>query len=326
MNLVLVGCGAIAQAFYVPALQGLRSKFSELWLVDPSDRALDVVNSVLPGTKAHELSHVVDAIDAVIVATPNQLHFPVSQAALARGAHVLIEKPFVIWPQDGRALAQAASAAGRVIAINQTRRLHPLTLELRRRIAQNEFGRLRSIVHSEGTKLTWPFESGAGFAPRAQRTGVIMDFGVHVVDFYHWLFQPSWTLVSATHDGFDGPEGLAEIELEADGVPVSIRLSRYYTQENVAHLVFENAEVSFSVYSDSSYDVRFSSGATKTYTAVRPGPVPQTAAEMLLLNFLAACEGREPVICDAASSLPVIDILDATYKAAARYPATVGSV
>ena len=189
-----------------------------------------------------------DEIHLVIVATPNQLHFPLAHEALSRGAHVLIEKPFVIWPEDGRKLVEAAAANNRVIAINQTRRFFPLAHELRRKINEGQFGSLKSIVHREGTKLTWPFESGAAFAQGAQRTGVIMDFGVHVIDFYHYLLQPRWTFISAVHDGFYGPEGLAEIELQANDAPVSIRLSRYHPQENVAHLVFERAEISFNVY------------------------------------------------------------------------------
>jgi len=61
------------------------------------------------------------------------------------------------------------------------------------------------------------FESGAAFAPRAYRTGVIMDFGVHVIDFYHYLLVPDWDVTSAVHDGFHGPEGLARIEITASG-------------------------------------------------------------------------------------------------------------
>ena len=246
-NIALIGCGAIARAFYLPALAKHRTRFCNLWLIDPSDHAVSIAASVAPGKQARQLADVDDEIHLAIIATPNHLHFPLAYEALSRGADVLIEKPFVIWPEEGRRLMEAAAANNRVIAINQTRRFFPLTRTLRRQIQEGEFGSLKSIVHREGTKLVWPFESGAGFAQGAQRTGVIMDFGVHVIDFYHYLLQPTWTLVSAIHDGFDGPEGLAEIELQADGAPVSIRLSRYHHQENVAHLVFERAEVSFNV-------------------------------------------------------------------------------
>ena len=239
---------------------------------------------------------------------------------------MLIEKPFVIWPEEGRRLVQAAAENDRVIAINQTRRFFPLTHTLRHQIGEGRFGPLKSIVHREGTKLDWPFESGAGFARGAQRTGVVMDFGVHVLDFYHYLLQPEWTLVSATHDGFCGPEGLAEIHLQADGAPVSIRLSRYHRQENVAHLGFERADVEFDVYDSGAYSVRWKSGQPASIAGNGKGAEYGSCAEHVLLNFLAASNKFEQALCDAASSMPVIELLDKVYRLAEQYPDNLGHV
>lgn len=326
LNLALIGCGAIAQNFYLPAIAKHRALFGSVWFVDPTDRTRSTAASVVPGSKASLLADVDDQIQLAIVATPNTSHFPVACEALSRGADVLIEKPFVICPTEGRQLAEAATKRNRVIAINQTRRLFPIARAIRQRIETGDFGLLKSIVHREGSKLLWPFESGTGFARTAQRTGVIMDIGVHVIDLYHYVCAPKWAFISAIHDGFNGPEGLAEIELQADGAPVSIRLSRYYKQDNIARLTFESGEVSFSVYDATSYSVTSASGRKET---IPIGPVnsnDQTAAERLLLNFVAASEGREPPVCDPASSMPVIDILDEIYRSAGRYPATLGCV
>lgn len=325
-NLALIGCGAIARNFYLPTLARLRAHFGEIWLVDPADHAFTTANSIVPGKRALKLADVTDELHLVIVATPNHLHFPLACEALSLGANVLIEKPFVIWPDEGRQIVQAANKNNRLIAINQTRRYFPLAAAMRQQMNEQAFGALKSIVHQEGTKLAWPFESGAGFARGAQRTGVIMDFGVHVVDFYHYLLQPQWTFVSATHDGFCGPEGLAEIELRANGAPLSIRLSRYHEQENVAHLLFERAEVSFNVYESGTYLVQWHSGKSESITPKRSGTTEYNGlAEHVLLNFLAASEQREPVVCAATSSIPVIDILDQIYRHARLYPASLGA-
>jgi predicted dehydrogenase len=322
----LIGCGAIAQAFYLPVIAKHRARFGNVWLVDVSSHALAGAAALVPARQVSRLADVTDEIQFTIVATPNHLHYPLALEALGRGAHVLIEKPFVIRPAEGCALLEAVAANDRVIAVNQTRRLYPLTRELRRRIREGDFGGLRAIIHREGTKLNWPFESGAGFAPGAERTGVIMDFGVHIVDFYHHLINPAWTFVSAIHDGFHGPEGLAEIALQADGAPVSIRLSRYYPQENVARLTFEHAEISFGVHDDRAYSVQWQSRKPLAPSTVRTDGEDRSAAELLLLNFLGAGAGREAATCDAASSLPVITLLDEVYCKAERYPATLGSV
>lgn len=325
-NVALIGCGAIAQAFYLPAMAKHRVLFRNVWLVDPADHARSMAASVVPACTARQLIEVKDDIDLAIIATPNASHFALANEALSRGADVLIEKPFVICPSEGRRLMEIAVANSRVIAINQTRRLLPIACALRQQIDAGDFGCLKSIVHREGIKLAWPFESGAGFARSAQRTGVIMDFGVHVIDFYQYLLRPKWTLVSAIHDGFDGPEGLAEVELQANGSPVSIRLSRYHKQENVVRMTFERAEVSFSIFDTESYFVKSASGQTTRIPVKQVAANDETPAEQLLLNFLAASEKREPAICDPASSMPVINILDEIYRSARRYPSALGYV
>lgn len=324
INIALVGCGAIARTFYLPALSTLRARFDRVWLIDPRADVAALAHGV-GARHARALADVHDELQLAIVATPNAFHASVAHEAIARGAHVLIEKPYVVSPEDGRRLIAAATAAHRVIAINQTRRLYSTVSEIRRRFNDGEWGAFESASHVEGTKLAWPFESGAGFCRGAERTGVIMDFGVHVVDLYHHLLAPTWELTTATHDGFHGPEGLADIELRASGAPVSIRLSRYYSQQNVARLHFERAEVGFGVYDANTYWVRTSPRGTPRHAACG-GRDTVTHAESLILNFIAASEGREAPICDPASSQPVIDLLDQVYTRAARYPAAIGGV
>ena len=153
-----------------------------------------------------------------------------------------------------------------------------------------------------------------------------MDFGVHVIDFYQYLLQPRWEFVSAIHDGFCGPEGLAEIALRANGAHVSIRLSRYHEQDNVAHLYFEGAEVSFDVYDSLTYSVHWKTGKSVSIASDRSRDTRYgNLAEQVLLNFIAASERREQPICDAASSLPVIELLDQIYHQAELFPASLGA-
>jgi len=323
-SLALIGCGAIAQNFYVPSLARHRSLFGPVWLVDPSSGPRSAAASAVAGTGCARIQDIDQAIDLAIIAAPNALHFPLAVDALTIGADVLLEKPFAVHPDQGRILVELARAKGRVLAVNQTRRFFPFAAELRDRIRDGQFGPLRSIVHHEGLKLVWPFESGAAFAPLAERTGAIMDFGVHVIDFYQFLLNPEWVFVSAIHDGFEGPEGLAEIELMASGAPVSIRLSRYCAQENIAHLVFDRAKVSFQVHGADGYDIAWRSGA-REHSEPADGH-GLSVADRVLLNIVAAAAGQEALVCSAESSLPVLDILDEIYRNARSYAATLGYV
>jgi predicted dehydrogenase len=325
-SLALIGCGAIAQHFYLPSLARDRARFGSLWLADPCIRSLEAAGSMIASKQCSRISEIDEAIDLAIIATPNATHFALAAEALSRGAHVLVEKPFVLDPSEGSILIDLARRGNRVLAVNQTRRFFPFVAELRSRIRCGEFGLLQSIAHQEGVKLAWPFESGAAFAPSAQRTGSIMDFGVHVIDFYHFLLDPDWSLASAIHDGFDGPEGLAEINLLASGIPVSIRLSRYCQQENTAHMLFERAEVSFNIHGADGYTVRWREGPQEHCAHEAPEQQGVTLADRVLLNFMAAAEGREIPVCSAESTLPVIEILDDIYREAETYEATPGYV
>src|ERR1035437_849795 len=128
-NIALIGCGAIAQSFYLPALANRRREFDRIWVVDPIDKARQVACSIVEGEQSATLADIEVDLQFVIVASPNMHHFSAACAALSRNAHVLIEKPFVIWPDEGRELIKLAKAHHRLITVNQLRRLFPPTIE-----------------------------------------------------------------------------------------------------------------------------------------------------------------------------------------------------
>ena len=51
-------------------------------------------------------------MDGVVISSPHVLHFEHASAALAKGCHVLVEKPLTTNAADARALVAAAKAAG----------------------------------------------------------------------------------------------------------------------------------------------------------------------------------------------------------------------
>ena len=83
-------------------------------------------------------------MDALIIAAPHVHHYPIATAAIARGLHVLIEKPLVLDPADGRRLIEAADAAGVEIVVGYTWHYNEQVLTARRWIAD---GRIGSIVY-----------------------------------------------------------------------------------------------------------------------------------------------------------------------------------
>lgn len=130
------------------------------------------------------------ACDAVIVATPPNLHPPLAIRAFARGLHVLVEKPAGVCAEDVRAMNAAAVQSGRVFGIQYVRRMYPAYHKARQLIAAGELGELQrtqwtstqwyrtqDYYDSGGWRGTWKGEGG----------GVLVNQCPHDLDIWTWL-------------------------------------------------------------------------------------------------------------------------------------------
>lgn len=59
-----------------------------------------------------------DAVDAMVIATPAASHAPLARAALERGKHVLVEKPFTTRSMDAAELVDLATRLGRTLMVD----------------------------------------------------------------------------------------------------------------------------------------------------------------------------------------------------------------
>jgi predicted dehydrogenase len=129
------------------------------------------------------------AIDLVVIATPNDTHAPLAEAALAAGKHVLVDKPFALDAmQAGRVLATAAKA-GRIATAFHNRRRDADFLVLRDLIETGALGTIREL-HSHFDRFRpqvpdrWRDRAGPG-------AGLWLDLGSHLADQALQLFgQP----------------------------------------------------------------------------------------------------------------------------------------
>jgi predicted dehydrogenase len=83
-------------------------------------------------------------LDGVVVSSPHTLHFEHASAALAKGCHVLVEKPMTTTAEDARELVARAAKAGREIVIPFGWNFKFWTDEARRLAA--DVGRIEHIV------------------------------------------------------------------------------------------------------------------------------------------------------------------------------------
>jgi UDP-N-acetylglucosamine 3-dehydrogenase len=115
--------------------------------------------------------------ELVSIAVPTERHREVALAAIARGIHVLVEKPLCPSVEDAREVIAAASSAGVALATGHIERFNGAVAELRPRLLQGEIGRLFQL---HGRRLS-PFPS------YIRDVGVVMDLATHELDMMQYL-------------------------------------------------------------------------------------------------------------------------------------------
>jgi predicted dehydrogenase len=141
-----------------------------------------------------------EPLDFVDIATPPSSHAPLIRSALARGLHVLCEKPLVSSLADLRSVSAASASAGRVLHTVHNWHHAPILSLTADLIREGEIGRVRRIVWE--TLRVRPAAAVAGsdgnwrVDPAVAGGGVLTDHGWHV--FY---VLPAWVGARPTSVG-----------------------------------------------------------------------------------------------------------------------------
>ncbi|WP_285729929.1 Gfo/Idh/MocA family oxidoreductase [Nocardiopsis sp. ATB16-24] len=140
-----------------------------------------------------------DDVDVVHVCTPNDLHAPLSLAALEAGKHVVCEKPLATDADTARGLVQAAREAERVAVVPFVYRFHPMAREARAQVAAGSLGRV-TLAHGGYLQdwLLYPEEDNWRVDPvRGGATRAFGDIGSHWCDMLEFVTGDRITAVSA---------------------------------------------------------------------------------------------------------------------------------
>lgn len=127
-----------------------------------------------------------DAVDAAIVALPNQLHAEVAVAALQRGKHLLLEKPVALSVDDCRRIERAARDSRGSVQVGLELRYSTVARRLGDEIAAGRIGEPR---------LAWCHEFRAPFREKvggwildpARSGGTFVEKNCHHFDLLSWL-------------------------------------------------------------------------------------------------------------------------------------------
>jgi len=136
-----------------------------------------------------------DGIDFVIIAAPNDLHYPVARAFLAAGIHVVCDKPLALTVAEGEALARMVDDGTTLFALTHNYTGYPAVRQARDMVRAGELGEIRKVMveytqdwlmeplESRGNKqAAWrtdPARAGAG--------GAVGDIGSHAQNLLEFV-------------------------------------------------------------------------------------------------------------------------------------------
>lgn len=127
--------------------------------------------------------------DAVIIATPDQLHTAPCLAALEAGYDVLLEKPIAPTEEECRQILQKAKETGRIVGVCHVLRYSPYFRELKEVIDAGLIGEIISIQHMEPIEYVHMSHSyvRGNWRNSKRAAPIILAKSSHDTDIIRWL-------------------------------------------------------------------------------------------------------------------------------------------
>lgn len=137
--------------------------------------------------------------DAVIISTPDNLHYGPCMAALRAGYDVLLEKPISPSEKECRDILALAKKTGRIVAVCHVLRYAPYFVKLREIMQSGVLGDIVSIQHMEPIEhihMSHSYVRG-NWHDRNATTPIILAKSCHDLDILRWLLNKPCTQIVA---------------------------------------------------------------------------------------------------------------------------------
>lgn len=185
----LIGAGAIA-ATHLDAWQALGAECVISSRTRPTALAERFGVEI-----ADDADALIDRVDIVGILAPTPTHLDLALRAMARGRHVVCEKPLALTSAEAQRLAEAADAAGVRLLPAHVVRYFAAYRRIQQAVVAGGIGALQTLRLSRagaGPTTAWFYDENAG-------GGLIRDLLIHDLDQALWLAGPV-TAVSARQD------------------------------------------------------------------------------------------------------------------------------
>lgn len=137
--------------------------------------------------------------DAIIITTPDDLHYGPCMKALEMGYDILLEKPIAPTEKECRDILALANKTGRIVAVCHVLRYAPYFIKLKEMVDSGVLGELISIQHLEPIQhihMSHSYVRG-NWHNSKETTPIILGKSCHDLDILRWLVGQPCTSISA---------------------------------------------------------------------------------------------------------------------------------
>jgi predicted dehydrogenase len=152
-------------------------------------------------------------VDAASVATPTNTHYEVARTLLAKGKHVLVEKPITDNTAHATELADLATRSGLILQVGHVERFNPVLTALEANLTHPRF--------IEAHRLS-------PYSERSTDIGVVLDLMIHDLEvILHFVRSPLWSIDAVGVPVLSRSEDIANARLHfEDGCVANVTSSR----------------------------------------------------------------------------------------------------
>lgn len=313
-RLALIGCGAIAEHYYLPALANHPSVMENLILVDRNETRLNEISKKFNANrKVLNYLQIVDEVDGVILALPTDLHFPVGMEFLGRGIHILCEKPLAEVAHRAKLMVLTAKNTGAELATNYLQRRIPSFAKVKEYISNRTFGKPLHIRYTIGEKFGWPTVSGFYFRSDNSARGVLRDRGAHAIDHICWWLGDQPDLISSKNDAFGGSDATARVRFQHGQCFGELNLNWLVTIPCTFSIKCENAVIRGDVYDYQRLEV-IEGKKKKQYILDSSIQNKSDIADEIVTNFISVVKDGEKPLISGAEVLDSVEFIDECYQ------------
>lgn len=253
VRIALIGAGAVSDYHHVPGIRiDPRAELVAACDTDPAllDRRKSEWGIDRVSTNHEDIVNDPN-VDAVVIATPNFTHRPISEAAAKAGKHIMCEKPLGLNAAEVRSMYEAARDAQVVHMTAFTYRFAPSMRYLRHLVKSGALGEPRHFRSQRFLDLP---ETSWGWRQYTDKAGAgdLFDMTIHRIDFAMDLLGPIARICGAvarfaprdrTADGASCPPSqvddwssiIGEFESGATGVWEGTTLAKGYHRDGFGH-------------------------------------------------------------------------------------------